>query len=181
MLQRRCGSVLCAALTMVTLGGCSGVLDGPTLNNGDAGASKDAEVCSGQQVCMEDSDCSCDGVCAARRCVRRAACGEVLVRWKGPVQNVDGSCAEDLAGYRLWWGPSVDQLDNMHEAGLPCRDGPLLSCGSEGKQIPQPYCAYRFTDLPVGTWTFAATVYNKLNEESDKSNSAEKTIGACKP
>jgi hypothetical protein len=81
-----------------------------------------------------------------------------MVMWTPPVTNVDGSPLVDLAGYRIYYGRSRDNLATTIE-------------------IPNPgLTTYAVEDLSAGTWYFALTAYSAQDAESARSPVTSKTI-----
>jgi hypothetical protein len=84
--------------------------------------------------------------------------GSVTLSWSPPTQNVDGSVLSDLAGYKLLYGPSQNELSQTVAISNPSLNSYVLS------------------DLSSGTWYFALVALNKAGEESDPSNVVSKAI-----
>jgi hypothetical protein len=80
-----------------------------------------------------------------------------LLSWTAPTQNTDGSDLTNLAGYKVYWGPSsrnYTQKANVNGAS-----------------------ATSFTaSLTPGTWFFAITALDSTGGESAKSNEVSKTV-----
>jgi hypothetical protein len=86
------------------------------------------------------------------------ATGSATLSWTPPTQNTDGSPLTNLAGYRIYWGPSQSSYPNsatLNNSGLT---------------------SYVINQLTPGTWYFVATALNSQGVESSFSNSASKTI-----
>ena len=90
--------------------------------------------------------------------VNAAALGSVTLNWTPPTENEDGSPLTDLAGYRIYWGPSVDNYPNSVTI-----NNPSIS-------------SYVIDNLSPGTYVFAAKAFNSAGVESTFSNTATKTI-----
>jgi fructose-specific component phosphotransferase system IIB-like protein len=90
-----------------------------------------------------------------------ASAGEATLRWDPPTQNVDGSPLTDLAGYRVHYGPSPNEL---HQA---------IDIPNAGMN------AYVVSDLAPGVYYFAMRAVNAEDEASDLSNIVTKTITAA--
>lgn len=133
-------------------------------------------------VCTTNAQCACGTVCAALRCVPLAACDDALLTWDGTATLADGTCADGIAGYNVYWqgdaGPDADAgAPGMVDAGLPCRpSATLITCGDAGRTVPLPSCAYRVQHLANGTWTFSVTAYDDAGVESVPSVSASKPV-----
>jgi hypothetical protein len=90
--------------------------------------------------------------------VQALATGSATLSWTPPTTNSDGSALTDLAGYRLYWGPTQGSYSNnasLNGAGLT---------------------SYVVTGLTPGTWYFAMAALNASGTESPLSNVASKTI-----
>ena len=68
--------------------------------------------------------------------------GVATLRWEPPPSKLDGSPLDDLAGYRILYGRSADDLDQS----VLINDPAITS--------------YEFTDLPKGVWYFAVVAVN---------------------
>lgn len=68
--------------------------------------------------------------------------GVATLRWEAPPSKVDGSPLDDLAGYRILYGRSADDLDQS----VLINDPAITS--------------YEFTELPKGLWYFAVVAVN---------------------
>jgi hypothetical protein len=90
--------------------------------------------------------------------VLQAANGTATVTWTAPLTNTDGSTLTDLAGYRVSYGRSADNLDQLVEVNNPA----VLS-----QQI---------NDLATGQWFFGVQARNSIGAFSDYSNVVTKTI-----
>ena len=76
-----------------------------------------------------------------------------------PTQNADGSALTDLAGYRIYYGRTRDQLDQTV---------PISSPGITTHVVD---------NLSPAVWYFAMTSLNSRGVESERSGTASKTIG----
>ena len=85
--------------------------------------------------------------------------GSATVSWTPPTQNSDGTPLTNLAGYRIMYGPSVDELDQ--------------SIGVENPSVS----TYVVDNLTSGTWYFAVVAINSAGLSSELSNVGSKTIG----
>jgi hypothetical protein len=77
--------------------------------------------------------------------------GAVTVGWIPPTLNADGSVLTNLAGYRLYWGTTLANLDHFVTIANP------------------GLVRYVISDLTPATWYFAMTAYNSNGQESDRS------------
>ncbi len=90
--------------------------------------------------------------------VLQTASGTAAVSWVPPTNNTDGSTLTNLAGFRIAYGRSADDLDqsaNVTNPGLT---------------------TYTVNNLASGQWFFAVHAVNAAGVESDISNVATKTI-----
>jgi hypothetical protein len=80
--------------------------------------------------------------------VNQIATGNATLDWTPPTQNSDGTVLIDLAGYRVHYGTSPDQL-------------------TQSVSITNPgLTSYVVDDLATGTWYFAVTTYSAAGRES---------------
>jgi hypothetical protein len=86
------------------------------------------------------------------------ATGSAMLSWTPPTTNTDGSALTDLAGYKIYWGPSAGNYTNSVTL-----NNPGLS-------------EYVVSQLTAGTWYFAASAINSGSVESVLSNAVSKTI-----
>jgi len=84
--------------------------------------------------------------------------GTATLRWTPPTQNEDGTPIENLAGYRVYYGTSTSNLNQV----LTISGASITSA--------------RIENLTPATWYFALKAYNAANVESSFSNIASKTI-----
>jgi hypothetical protein len=90
--------------------------------------------------------------------VNAVSLGSVTLSWTPPTQNDDGSALNNLAGYKIYWGPSAGNYSNsvtINNAGLS---------------------SYVVENLGPGTYVFAAKSFNSAGMESTFSNTATKTV-----
>jgi hypothetical protein len=85
--------------------------------------------------------------------------GSVSVSWLPPTQNVDGTAVTNLAGYRVRYGKSRDDLS----AVVTVANAGLTTTLIEG--------------LTAGVWYFAVTAYTSQGAESEDSAVVSATIG----
>jgi hypothetical protein len=86
------------------------------------------------------------------------ASGNATVTWVPPQQNADGTMLTDLAGFRIYYGTSADELTQA------------VDISTNGTT------SFRIANLPNGTWYFAVAALNAAGIEGDLSNVASKTI-----
>jgi hypothetical protein len=94
----------------------------------------------------------------ARVTVAQAVAGRATLSWRAPTQRVDGSPLTNLAGFRVYYGNSSNDLRYVIQVADP---------GARSRVIE---------DLTVGNWFFAATAYDDGGGESSRSSVASKTI-----
>jgi hypothetical protein len=87
-----------------------------------------------------------------------AASGVASLRWEMPPSNVDGSPLDDLAGYRILYGRSSDNLDRS----ILINDPTITS--------------YEISSLTPGTWYFAVVAVNAGGLEGPPTITATKSI-----
>jgi len=87
-----------------------------------------------------------------------AASGTVTLRWTAPTANTDGSLLRNLAGYRIYWGPSVG--DYRHSVFI----------GNVS------VTRYVISGLDPGTYAFVATAVNAEGVESNHSRPTTTTV-----
>jgi hypothetical protein len=126
----------------------TGVLDG-TPGAGDVGVYS-------LVITVSDGNAQTSGQASVM--VVQAAAGRATLSWQAPAQRTDGSPLTDLAGFRVYFGNSADDLRYIIQVADP---------GARSRVIE---------DLTVGTWFFAATAYDDSGGESSRSGVASKTI-----
>jgi hypothetical protein len=90
--------------------------------------------------------------------VSDVASGAVTLTWLPPTQNADGSPLMDLAGYRIYYGQTPNQLDQSVTINNP------------------GVTSFVIDNLTPAVWHFAATAYNSEGMESPRSNSTAKRV-----
>jgi hypothetical protein len=85
-----------------------------------------------------------------------ALAGEADLSWNAPVLNEDGSALTDLAGYKVYWGPT----SGIYPSSVDVAD----------------VTAHTVADLTEGGWFFAVTAYDTAGNESGESNEVSKII-----
>ena len=86
------------------------------------------------------------------------ATGSATLRWTPPTLNEDGTPIENLAGYRVYYGTSTGNLNQVVTVASPSVTSAVIQ------------------NLTPATWYFALKAYNAANVESSFSNIASKTI-----
>jgi hypothetical protein len=84
--------------------------------------------------------------------------GSATLRWTPPTLNEDGTPIENLAGYRVYYGTSTGNLNQVVTIASPSVTSAVIQ------------------NLAPATWYFALKAYNAANVESSFSNIASKTI-----
>jgi hypothetical protein len=84
--------------------------------------------------------------------------GSVTLTWTAPTQNTDGSPLRDLAGYRILYGRSRNDLDQTLELDNPGITTAVVE------------------NLGSGKWNFAVRAVNRAGRESDLSNISAKAL-----
>lgn len=87
-----------------------------------------------------------------------AVTGSATLSWIPPTENEDGSALTNLAGYRIFYGTSagnLNQVINLANPGLT---------------------RYVIENLSAGTWYFGIRAYSSTGAESAMSAIASKTI-----
>jgi hypothetical protein len=87
-----------------------------------------------------------------------AATGIASLKWEVPPSKVDGSPLDDLAGYRILFGRSSDNLDGSVYIGDPSATG------------------FEFSTLSPGLWYFAVVGVNAGGLEGPPTTVATKSI-----
>lgn len=87
-----------------------------------------------------------------------SASGSATLTWQPPTQNTDGSAISDLAGYRIYHGPSAASLTSSITVSNP------------------GLTAYTVADLGSGTHYFGITAYTTGGIESGISSIGSKTV-----
>jgi hypothetical protein len=77
--------------------------------------------------------------------------GTAELSWPAPTDNTDGSVLADLAGYKIYYGTSANNL-------------------TQSIKVTNPgLTAYTVSDLAPGAWYFVVTAYSSAGVESDRS------------
>ena len=94
--------------------------------------------------------------------------------WEAPVTNTDGSCLQDLSGYRVHYGTASGNypyVETVMVNAVSCTNtGRVAACGNIQT------CTYTVRGLSTGQWFFAVTAFNAAGDRSTYSNEASKTI-----
>lgn len=90
--------------------------------------------------------------------VQAVAFGSATLTWTPPTTNTDGSPLTNLAGYKVYWGPSQGNYPNSATLNNP------------------GLTSYVVGNLAPGTYFFVATALNSAGAESSFSGAASKAI-----
>jgi hypothetical protein len=90
--------------------------------------------------------------------VSAGGAGVASLQWETPPSKVDGSPLDDLAGYRILYGRTADQLDRSVLISNPSTT------------------SYEFSTLDPGTWYFAVVAVNAGGLEGPATTPAQKSI-----
>ena len=114
-------------------------------------------VTSGIVISASDGTLSAS-LAAFNLSVQAVATGSATLSWTPPTTNSDGSPLTNLAGYKVYWGPSAGNYPNSATLTNP------------------GLTSYVVANLVPGTWFFVATAVNSVGAESVFSAAASKTI-----
>jgi hypothetical protein len=117
-----------------------------------------ADVGTYEGIRITVSDGQAQASATLRISVLAAATGRATVSWAAPTERTDGTPLTDLAGFRVYYGTSSNDLTQF----IDVRDPGARS--------------WVVDNLTQGTWYFAATAYDQTGAESARSNTASKTI-----
>ncbi len=87
-----------------------------------------------------------------------ATTAQVTVDWSPPTQNTNGTALTNLAGVRVYYGPSASNLSQLTEVA-----------GTAVK-------SYTISNLSAGTWYFGAMAYSTTGAQSAMSSIVSTTI-----
>ncbi|MEQ8858056.1 MAG: hypothetical protein RIC56_05365 [Pseudomonadales bacterium] len=133
--------------------------DGCTAGGGWSGALATSGAASSGALSRETTftlNCSGTGG-TAMAMISVAVNGEVLLRWRAPTQNVDGSRLTDLQGYRIHYGEG----SRAYTASIDLMNPDTLN--------------YTLT-LPSGRYYLAMTAVDAAGNESTYSNEVRRTV-----
>lgn len=98
--------------------------------------------------------------------------------WQSPTRNVDGSCADDIAGYRVSYGPTSggsytgNQTVYLSQGSVSCtQSGYDSQCG-----LSVYSCSSTVSGLQPGIWYFAVQALDNEGQRSGYSGEASKEI-----
>jgi Putative Ig domain len=87
-----------------------------------------------------------------------AATGQATVNWSPPTQNTNGTALTNLAGVRIYYGPSASSLSQLTQVA-----GTAVN-------------SYTISNLSAGTWYFGALAYTTTGAQSSMSSIVSKTV-----
>ncbi len=120
-------------------------------------SASDAGTTSGIVISVSDGT-SAVSLAAFSINVTQVATGSATIGWTPPTANTDGSTLSDLAGFRIQYGTSstnLDQVIDIHNPGVT---------------------SYVVGNLTPATWYFVVKAYTADGDESAASTPASKTI-----
>lgn len=79
------------------------------------------------------------------------------IEWSAPAQNEDGTLAQDVAGYKVYWGAGPSALNNSVEVTPASR-------------------TWWEPDLPKGEYYFAVSAFDTQHQEGEASTPFRKLI-----
>jgi hypothetical protein len=88
------------------------------------------------------------------------ALGSVSLSWTAPTKNTDGTDLTDLGGFKVHYGPAVDNYTNVDAISNPTVTTHLVE------------------NLPVGTWVFVVTAFDTSGNESAYSDFASMVVSS---
>lgn len=107
-----------------------------------------AQTGSGASTYNELSDLSYSG----------STSNTAIVSWMPPTQRTDGTALTDLAGYRVYYGKSLNAMTRIIDVRNPGQTSQFID------------------ELDKGTWFFAVTAYTSGGLESEMSEIAAKRV-----
>jgi hypothetical protein len=143
---------LSVAMLAVSLAGCPGV---QISHNADSAPTGSATA--GQSPSAPAATASAPPTPAAVPS-NAPSTGSATLSWQAPTENVDGTPIEGLAGYRIHFGPSATELNQLIEVS-----------GADST-------TYVIDGLTSGTYYFAVSAYNSFGIEGALSNIASKSF-----
>src|SRR5262249_51165876 len=90
--------------------------------------------------------------------VNQTSNGSATLNWTPVTQYTNGTTIKDLAGYRVHYGQSTANLNQVVQLANPS------------------LTTYLVSNLSAGTWYFAVTAYTSDGAESALSNVGNKTV-----
>jgi hypothetical protein len=124
---------------------------------GSVGVSSSSAASSASVAAVTSTDS--DPPAASQPNLPAPSVGGLTLSWDAPDENTDGSALTNLAGYRLYYGTSADDLNRVIE---------IPGVGMT---------TYDVDDLTGGTYYFSIRAYNSTGAESALSNIVSGTIG----
>jgi hypothetical protein len=84
--------------------------------------------------------------------------GSATLSWTPPTRNTNGTALSNLAGYRIYYGTSANNLTRT------------VQVGNAG------LTRYVLSDLSAATWYFSVRAYTSAGAESSNSNTVSKVV-----
>jgi hypothetical protein len=95
----------------------------------------------------------------------------VTLSWEAPVRNVDGSCTDDLEGFRIRAGTQPAQYTVNEEVTLGSGNVTCTQTDYDATcSAPVMTCEYQLTSLTAGTWYLAVQAFDQARNYSPNSN-----------
>ena len=113
--------------------------------------------CPGVQI-SQNTDSAPSGSAPAAVPAKGPSTGSATLAWQAPTENEDGTPITGLAGYRIYFGPSATELNQLIEV-------------SDAAST-----TYVINGLTPGTYYFAVSAYNVFGIEGPLSNIASKSF-----
>jgi hypothetical protein len=86
--------------------------------------------------------------------------GSANLSWTAPTKNTDGTDLEDLAGFKVYYGPDVGNYTNVDTISNPTVTTHIVE------------------NLTPGTWYFVVTAFDMSDDESDYSGYVSKVVSS---
>ncbi len=118
----------------------------------------DAGMVSGIVITVSDGKGGVASLASFSITVTAVATGSAMLSWLPPTTNTDGSPLQNLAGYRIYYGTSSSNLDQVKQ---------IANAGVTSDVVD---------NLTPATWYFSVRAYTSAGTESAASNLASKTI-----
>jgi hypothetical protein len=96
--------------------------------------------------------------CGTANVSNRNASNSATLTWDAVMLNTDGTALTDLAGYKVFYGPSASAMDTIVELADPSQT------------------TYVVSNLSSGTWYFGVVAYTNIGTQSAMSTVVTKTI-----
>lgn len=90
--------------------------------------------------------------------------GRATVSWEAPTRRSNGECLDDLAGFKVSWGPMRSRLDR--EVRLTPEEAACQTTDRSGECGPVKACSYTVRELGPIKWYFTVQAYDGQDRES---------------